>query len=133
MFLSERLQFKTGGGEKAGRQQKRYALAYKLHREGENGPDGFDPILLGTGLATLGLLKGKLLEYQKKDKNNTDYCFVYKKNPTKKTEKAERKKCFAVNMWEYNFSFNMEHFLYTVTKYRLYLSHPDLMHHRMQT
>lgn len=59
MFLSERLQFKTGGGEKAGRQQKRYALAYKLHREGENGPDGFDPILMGIGLVTLGLLEGQ--------------------------------------------------------------------------
>lgn len=72
MFLSERLQFKTGGGEKAGRQQKRYALAYKLHREGENGPDGFDPILMGAGLVTLGLLKGKLLAYLKKDKNSTE-------------------------------------------------------------
>lgn len=61
MFLSERLQFKTGGGEKAGRQQKRYALAYKLHREGENGPDGFDPILMGAGLVMLGSLRGKLL------------------------------------------------------------------------
>lgn len=30
--------FKTGGGERAGKQQKRYALAYKFHREGENGP-----------------------------------------------------------------------------------------------
>lgn len=37
------------------------------------------------------------------------------------------------NMWEYNFSFNMEHFPFTVTKYRLYLGHHDLMHHRMQT
>lgn len=90
MFLSERLQFKTGGGEKAGRQQKRYALAYKLHREGENGPDGFDPILMGTGLVTLGLLKGKLLAYLKKkqNKNNTDYCLVYKQ----KTKKQRRLK-----------------------------------------
>lgn len=110
-------------------------MAYKLHREGENGPDGFDPILTGTGLVTLRLLKGKLLEYLKKDKNNTDYYLVCKKK--KKTPKRLRwlkeRKCFTVNMWEYNFSFNMEHFLYTVTKYRLYSGHPDLMHRRMQT
>lgn len=38
LFLSERLQFKTGGGERAGRQGEGHALAYKFHREGENGP-----------------------------------------------------------------------------------------------
>lgn len=118
MFLSERHQFKTGGGEKAGRQQKRYALAYKLHREGENGPDGFDPILMGVGLVMLGLLKGKLLGYLKKDKNNTDYCLVYKRK--------KKKQIYCIkNVGIY--------FPFTVTKYRLHLGHRDLMHRRMQT
>lgn len=30
--------FKTGGGERTGKQQKGYASAYKFHKEGENGP-----------------------------------------------------------------------------------------------
>lgn len=32
-----RAPFKTGGGERVGKQQRSYALAYKFHREGENG------------------------------------------------------------------------------------------------
>lgn len=58
LFLSERLQFKTGGGGRAGKQQKGYALAYEHHREGENGPVRFDPSLMAIGLVTLEMLEG---------------------------------------------------------------------------
>lgn len=37
-------------------QIKRYVLAYKLHREGENGLAGSDDILMGISLIILGIL-----------------------------------------------------------------------------
>lgn len=91
LFLSERLQFKTGGGEKAGKQQKGYALAYKLHREGENEPVGFDLILMGIGLVTWGLLEGNATGIVEKYLLKTNRIFLHlrKRTRAKKKERAK--------------------------------------------